>query len=178
MLKKLIKGVEKFRIKGQVAPSSKYLVNKMVSKIDFRYDVDVLQLGFGTGVFSKEILKRMTPTSTLIVFEVDKECRQYKIDDNRLVYFEDSAENITKHFQEKKFDHIISTLPFASLPKEVSKNIFVEITQHIKKNGTFLQYQYSLFSKKDIANLFNSKLQVSFVPLNIPPAFIYQAQND
>lgn len=170
--------IKKWKTMGAIAPSSKFLVNKMLSKIDYAQDLDLLQLGFGKGVFTKEIIRRSTPSSTFTIFEVDKNCRKYKLDNKRITYIEDSAEKISLYFDDKKFDHIISTLPFASLPREVSQNIFEEIKQHLKKNGKLLQFQYSLFSRKDFNKLFDEKLVIDFVLLNLPPAFIYEAKNN
>ena len=166
--------IEKLKTVGAIAPSSKFLVNKMLSKIDYGQDLDILQLGFGKGVFTKEIISRSTPRSTLTIFEVDKNCRKYKIDNKRITYIEDSAEKISLYFEDKKFDHIISTLPFASLPRKISQNIFEQIKHHLKKNGKFLQFQYSLFSKKDFNKFFEEKPTIDFVLLNLPPAFIYE----
>ena len=166
--------IEKLKTVGAIAPSSKFLVNKMLSKIDYDQDLDILQLGFGKGVFTKEIISRSTPRSTLTIFEVDKNCRKYKIVNKRITYIEDSAEKISLYFEDKKFDHIISTLPFASLPRKISQNIFEQIKHHLKKNGKFLQFQYSLFSKKDFNKLFEEKPTIDFVLLNLPPAFIYE----
>ena len=170
--------IEKWKTTGAIAPSSKFLVNKMLAKIDYAQDLDLLQLGFGKGVFTKEILRRSTPSSALTIFEVDKNCWKYKLDSKRITYIEDSAEKISLYYKDKKFDHIISTLPFASLPKEVSQNIFEEIKLHLKKNGKFLQFQYSLFSRKDFNKLFDDKPAIDFVLLNIPPAFIYEIKNN
>lgn len=50
--------IEDIRIKGSIAPSSKFLINKMISKISYDTDMDLLQLGFGKGVFTKSILKK------------------------------------------------------------------------------------------------------------------------
>ena len=171
LLKDIIK---KLRTKGAIAPSSRFLVNKMLSKIDYTQDLDILQLGFGNGVFTKEIIRRSTTNSSLTIFEVDKNCRKYKLDNKRITYVEDSAEKISLYFEDKKFDHIISTLPFASLQREVSQNIFKEIKQHLKKNGKFLQFQYSLFSRKDFNKLCKEKPKIDFELLNLPPAFIYE----
>ena len=46
--------IEKWKTTGAIAPSSKFLVNKMLAKIDYAQDLDLLQLGFGKGVFTKE----------------------------------------------------------------------------------------------------------------------------
>lgn len=174
---KLKDKIIQWRHRGAITSSSKFLVNKMLAKIDYRQDLDLLQFGYGKGVFTKKIIQEMTPKSTLTIFELDKNCRKYKISDQRITYIENSAEKVSKYFQNKQFDHIISTLPFASLPKNVSENIFIEIKKHLKKNGKFLQFQYSLFSKKDIYKLFNRKPNLDFELLNLPPAFIYETQN-
>ncbi len=68
LLKDIIK---KWRTKGAIAPSSRFLVNKMLSKIDYAQDLDILQLGFGNRVFTKEIIRRSTTNSSLTIFEVD-----------------------------------------------------------------------------------------------------------
>lgn len=168
------KMIDAWRTRGALAPSSSYLVRKMIGKIRYDKDLTLLQLGFGNGVFTKEILGRMTLGSTIVVFEVDKNCRKFKLKDERVTYIEDSAEYISKYFGDQEFDHIISTLPFASLPREVSRRIFKEIGGHLRKNGKFLQFQYSLLSKKDITQLFNQEPKIDFEFRNIPPAFIYE----
>ncbi|MCA9364980.1 MAG: methyltransferase domain-containing protein [Candidatus Moranbacteria bacterium] len=177
MLNKFLRVFDRWRVRGAIAPSSRFLVDKMISKIDYSHDVEILQLGFGEGVFTRRIVQRLTPGSTLVVFEVDPTCRRHHIEDGRVLYVEDSAEHISARFGDKKFDHIISALPFASLPKSVSKRIQDEIKVHLKKGGTFLQFQYSLHSKKDIHGLFDSPVSIDFELFNIPPAFIYETKN-
>lgn len=177
MKKQILQTINQWRTRGAIAPSSRFLVEKMISKIDYSNDLEILQLGFGTGVFTQGMIKKMTPGSTLVVFEVNPACRQYQVTDSRITYIEDSAEQITEYFPNKKFDHIISTLPFASLPKTVSKNIFIEIQHHLKINGKFLQFQYSLHAKAAIQKLFNTTPKIYFELFNIPPAFIYETTN-
>jgi phospholipid N-methyltransferase len=174
---KIKKVIDQIRQKGTIAPSSRFLVDKMISKIDYGRDLDLLQLGFGTGVFTKGLLKKISPQSTLVVFEIDQNCRKYRIVDPRVEYLEDSAERISEHFPTRKFDHVISTLPFASLPKKVSQNVFAEIKKHLKPGGKFLQFQYSLYSKRAIRDLFGHEPKIDFELLNLPPAFIYEAEN-
>lgn len=177
MFKYLKNKISNFRTRGAIAPSSKFLVKKMISKIDYSQDIEILQLGFGKGVFSGEIIKRLSPGSTLTIFEVDVRCSKYKIKDDRIIYIEDSAENISIYFKDKKFDYIISTLPFSSLPKNISNNIFAEIKKCLKHNGKLLQFQYSLFSKHDFTKLFDKEPTIDFELLNLPPAFIYEIKN-
>ena len=170
--------INQWKTRGAIAPSSKFLVNKMLNKLDYRQDLDLLQFGYGKGVFTKSIIKKITPNSTLTIFEIDQNCQKYKIADRRITYIENSAEKVSEYCKKKTFSHIISTLPFASLPRKVAENIFVEIKKHLKKNGKFLQFQYSLLSKKDIYNLFNNEPSIDFELLNLPPAFIYETKNN
>ena len=44
---------------GAIAPSSKYLAQKMLAKIDFSTDLNIVELGPGTGVFTSKLLKRI-----------------------------------------------------------------------------------------------------------------------
>jgi hypothetical protein len=44
----------------------------------------------------------------------------------------------------------------------------------LKDGGIYLQYQYFKSNKSDIEQVFGKKMDdVSFVPLNILPAFVY-----
>lgn len=173
--KKIIKN---FIIKWQLIPSSKFLVNKMLSKIDYQNDKKILQLWFGTGVFTVEILKKLAKDSQLVVFEVREDCRKYyeKINDNRLIYIEDSAEYIEKYFKNEEFDCVFSTLPFTNFWKNLKDDIYNQILLHLKPNWKYLQYQYSLQSKKDITYFFDYKPKIDFTILNVPPAFIYEIE--
>ncbi len=171
---------QNFVVRGQLVPSSRYLVQKMIRNIDFSRDMTVLQLGFGNGVFTKALLERMTEKSRLIVFEIRPECQEHSqdINDKRLRYICDSAEYIHKYFLNKNFDHIISTLPLANMKESVRLCICQEIRNHLKEGGVFLQYQYSLHSRSDICRVFKRSPRIGFEVRNFPPAFIYEISND
>jgi phospholipid N-methyltransferase/DNA-binding Xre family transcriptional regulator len=178
MLQHTSSKIEQLRTRGTVAPSSKHLVLKMLNKLDFSKDMDLLQLGFGTGVFTAEALQQLSPDSRVTVFEVDPRSRAYLIEDERITYVEASAERISYHFPDKKFDNIISTLPFASLPRQVSQNIFSQIRAHLARHGKLLQFQYSLYSLDDCRSIFDMEPDIDFELRNIPPAFIYEVRNE
>ncbi|WP_319022495.1 MULTISPECIES: class I SAM-dependent methyltransferase [unclassified Meridianimarinicoccus] len=166
-----------FRRRGTIAPSSRFLVRRMLERLDFSQDMELLQLGFGTGVFTEGIVRRMTPRSTVTVFEIDERCRAFMVDDPRVTYVEASAERISDHFPGKRFDNIVSTLPFASLPRQVSLNVFSQIREHLGPNGKLLQFQYSLVSRNDLRDLFGTEPEIGFELRNLPPAFIYVVRN-
>ena len=48
-----------------------------------------------------------------------------------------------------------------------------EIKKNLKNTGIFIQFQYSLGLHKLLNKIFNNRVKISFVSLNIPPAFVY-----
>lgn len=163
---------------GALAPSSRFLVKKMCSKIDFNESKHIIELGPGTGVFTKEILKRARPDAKIFVFELNSEfykLLKQKFKDPRIVLINDSAEKLQEKIKEngvEKVDAILSSLPLTIIPPPVKSNILDAVYSVLKKGGIFTQYQYSLSAKSIIEERFG-KLKMSFSSINLPPAFIY-----
>ena len=53
---------------GAISPSSSFLTNKMLENIDFDSAKVFIEIGPGTGVFTKKMLSRMNPESVFLVF--------------------------------------------------------------------------------------------------------------
>ena len=165
---------------GALAPSSKFLVNKMCDKIDFENAKAILELGPGTGVFSKEILARASADTKIIIVELNEEffkLLQKNLKDPRVILVRDSADNIDLILKENNIKHvdaILSSLPLAVIPEKIKKRIIIKSHAILRTGGSFVQYQYSLNAKKMIEKKFG-KIKLGFVTINIPPAFIYHA---
>lgn len=89
----------------------------------------------------------------------------------------EKAEELEKKLKENKIenvDYIISGLPFTVLEKDVRKEILNQVYDNLEEGGKFITFQYSLDLYKYLKHKYN-KLEVKFVPLNIPMAFIYVA---
>ena len=161
---------------GAVAPSTRFLGEKMVANIDFSKDRLFVELGPGTGVFTDIILAKMTPDSKLLVFELnDNFCQRLKkrITDPRAEIIHDSAEFISKYLpKDTKVDTVISSLPLMVFPEELRLSVVKEASEVIKKNGKYIQFQYSLQSKKLLEATYKS-VSVKFTMKNFPPAFVY-----
>ncbi len=166
---------------GAMSPSSSFLAKKMLQDIDFSTAKVIVELGPGTGVFTKKIIEKMTPDTQLFVFELNEafiHSLQRKIQDPRVHLIHDSAENIGQYLAEKgikEADAVISSLPLTNFPKEVKENILDESKRIMKKEGYYVQFQYSLNAKKLIKERF-SKVEIRFTPINFPPAFVYSCQ--
>ncbi|MFD1550987.1 hypothetical protein DNU06_04700 [Putridiphycobacter roseus] len=163
---------------GAVAPSSRFLVKKMCDRIDFKNANIIIELGPGTGVFTKEILKRAKADAKIFVFELNEDFYQIlktKLDDPRLILVNESAEKLGVTLAEhhiKSADAVISSLPLTVIPEPIKTNIVKAAYEVLKQDGRYVQYQYSLSAKKLLESFFG-KLNLRFSLINIPPAFIY-----
>ena len=147
-----IRVFEKSKI-GAIAPSSKYLAYKMISEIDFEKAKCVIEYGPGTGAFTEKILSRVNNDTIVILLEINKEffdgLKRLYGNKNNVIILNDSAENIDmilRKYSISEVDYIISGIPFASLPKNVSRRILRKTSDLLKHRGMFITFQYSLLN--------------------------------
>ena len=138
---------------GAMAPSSKYLAKKMLKRIDFSTAKVIVELGPGTGVFTRKILQNLSPDGILLVFELNDSFMQM----------------LRKEFKDPR---VISSLPLANFPSELKHRILTESHRVMHPNSLYVQFQYSLNAKKNIKQ-FYKHVDIAFTPANFPPAFVY-----
>lgn len=165
---------------GSVMPSSIFLCKKMISAIDFNKARCIVELGPGDGVITREILKKMGPNTQLFLFEMNEEfVRDFlQFNDPRVHVIADSAEFMGKYLQEAGIthvDYIISSLPLTIFPPELKEKILDESRRLMSHNGVYMQYLYSTIVAKLLKMKFK-RVKMSYVPLNIPPAFVFTCQ--
>jgi len=140
---------------GALFQTSRKVELEITSKLSSKKDLTVVEFGMGHGNITQEILNKISPGSTLYSFEVNDEfCEVVKknIADKRLIIVNKGAEALDAVI-DQDIDHIISSIPFTIMPKEVTQQIF-EISYHkMKSKGTFSQIQYSKMMKKKFENL-------------------------
>ena len=163
---------------GAMAPSSRFLAQKMLKDIDFESARVIVELGPGTGVFTDKIVELMHPDAILLVFELNDhfmEQLRHRYTDPRVRLIHDSAEKIQEYLNKEGLKHadvVVSSLPLANFPKELRDSILSAADNALIENGHYVQFQYSLQSKKQIQRTFRN-MQIRFTPLNFPPAFVY-----
>lgn len=183
LIKFLIEYFKSPRTVGAITPSSERLAEKMVRDIDFENAKCIVEYGPGTGVFTDKLVERKKENTLLILLEYNKEfCRQleerYNGHDN-IIIINDSAENLDEHLSKysiNKVDYVVSGLPFASLPKNVSNKILDKTRALLKKEGLFITFQYTLIKKEFIADYFK-EIDTERVVLNVPPAYVLRCHN-
>ena len=163
------------RTTGSVTPSSRYLTRKMTAAIDFSRSRCIVELGSGTGCVTRALLQHMRPDAKLLAFETNPHFvgMLEGIGDPRLQVIADSAEHISKHLDEGELaDYIVSGLPLAILPEPVTNAILDDARNCLSRQGRYIQFQYSLVSRKSLLRRFPS-MRIAFTPWNVPPAFVY-----
>lgn len=167
---------------GSMRPSSKVLTKKMLDGIDFSKAKNIVELGPGTGVFTRKILEKMAPDAQLLVFELHDEFYHnltHSIKDKRVHIIHDSAEKIQEylaHYNMHKADAVISSLPLANFPKTLRANIVNATIASLSEDGLMTQFQYSLQSKNYLKSNFKD-VKINYTFWNFPPAFVYTCRN-
>jgi phospholipid N-methyltransferase len=160
---------------GSVIPSSAYLAKGMFQSIDFSNIKTIVELGAGTGVFTKIIAENIQSSAHGLVFEQNDVMRN-KLKDTypNLTFYPNAIEltNVVQTLEEQAVDVVISSLPFANFSQEIRIQIAHDIYKVLKPNGLLVAFQYSKQMKQTFEFLF-PKVSISFVPFNIPPAFVF-----
>ena len=162
---------------GSVTPSSPQLVDSMLQNADWGKIGAIAELGAGTGVMTRAIIERKAKDSDLLVFEIEEELRKNLENETRLEIYADacSLPEVMKSRGIKRADLIVSSLPFTVLPREVTAAVMDGVTKSLAPDGSFVAFQYSLHMKGTLEKLFE-KVDVRFVMMNIPPAFVYECR--
>lgn len=163
---------------GAVAPSSMWLAEKMIGDIDFENAKCIVEYGPGTGIFTDKLLEKKRPDTTLFLLETNKEfctrLREKYAEAHNIIIIYGSAEHVDSYLKKygiSRVDYVVSGLPFASLPKNVSETILYKTKNIIGKEGLFITFQYTLLKKAFLAKYFR-KIEQERVFRNIPPAYV------
>lgn len=168
------------RFVGAVAPSGRRLAEKMMRSIDFQRAKVLVEYGPGTGVFTRELLRRKRPDAALILIERNPAfCRMLERrfggqKGANLTIIQGSAEDAEAILNRCGFetaDYVVSGLPFSSLPPEVADHIF-RATKSILKEGSFITFQYTRMKQRLLEEQFEFQT-VLREWRNLPPAYVF-----
>ena len=167
---------------GSIIPTSGYVIDRLLSQVDWQATDVFVEYGPGVGTFTRPILDRLRPDARLIAIDT---CRDFidhlaeRIDDPRLRLVHGSAADVesilARHAEGRKADYVASGLPFSTLPPAIAREIMAATARALAPGGTFLIYQYSLFVLPLLAPHFPS-VNRSRVWRNIPPCHVFAAR--
>ena len=166
---------------ASVTPTSKFCVRHVCQPIDFEKDITIVEYGAGAGVFSKYLLKQMTPDSKLYLFETNELLfRKLKEDirDPRVSCSDRSVEFVKELLPDDKrgaVDYIISGIPFSFLDEKTKTSILEQSFEILCTGGKFLAYQTSGHLKEPLQKTFGN-VNTEWEWRNIPPMTVYEAE--
>lgn len=171
--------VSKPRQTASVVPSSRYLARLMVSDIDPR-DGRVLELGGGTGVFTRAILGTGLSTDALEVVEINPAfARSLRRQFPTVSVLESYAQHVSQVAAGAPGDYqtVVSGLPLLAMDRMMQADILCESFRMLRPGGAFVQFTYSLRSpvSRDILNALDLDVErVGQTVRNFPPATVFR----
>ncbi len=176
-----------FHQTGALAPSSPHLARRIVDSAGVRQGSHVLELGPGTGAFTRDLEQVLGPDGEYLGVEINASFHSHLQSLHPSLHFEqapgqdfDFSPWIHGHGQ---FDVIVSGLPWAKFPEELQSSLLNNVVPCLKTGGTFVTFAYTgihLFKpakrfRRLLDNYFDQVERTPSVLLNFPPAFVFVA---
>jgi len=162
---------------GSILPSSSSLTRSMLKRIRWEQAHVVVELGAGTGVFTRAINELRRPDCEFLVFEQEEELRERLAERLRGsgIWFAADALELGRELRQTgwgRADAVVSGLPFANFAPGLRRSLIDQIKGALREEGVFVTFQYSLQMKKLLTEQFD-EVSIAYVPFNVPPAFVY-----
>jgi phosphatidylethanolamine/phosphatidyl-N-methylethanolamine N-methyltransferase len=135
---------------ASIIPSSKALIRKVSGKMNFSGPRIIAEYGPGEGCHTREILKRMSPDSHLLLFELDPELASHLEDqfrgDHRVSVLNCDAAELNTALARRGLphcDYIVSGIPFSILEPNKKRELLQHTFDALKQedHAAFIIYQ-------------------------------------
>ena len=171
------------RMLGSLIPSSRFLVDRLLNKVNWARARTVVEYGPGVGTITGRILSRMAAEARLVVFEMNEDFVSYlnrSYPDPRLHVVHGSAETVQRELDRLKLDgadYIISGIPFTTMPVELRDKIMRESREALNPGGAVLVYQFTRAVLPYLRTHFN-QIDQDFELRNILPARLFYCRQE
>jgi len=154
----------------------------MVADLDFHH-AHVVELGPGTGAFTASIVESLGAGARFLAIDIDPTfVASIHAKWPAIEVVCASAEELPSLTAERglaPIDHILSGLPFASLPAAITQGILSGIERTLRPGGTFTTFQYvqaygmsaAVNFRQDMSRRLGSEPTRQLVLMNAPPAW-------
>lgn len=166
---------------GAVAPSGPQLAKLMVAKIAPQPSEIIVELGPGTGSFTRELLAQGVDPANLILVEFNTEFSEYlKGEFPALRIVEGAAQDLPqllKALGQTSVKKIISGIPLRSMKPSDCRQIARSVAAVLEPGGLFVQFSYfkaSPVPKEVAAEAGLLGECVGSAMNNVPPAFVWR----
>lgn len=164
---------------GALAPSSGASVRWICRTIDVQRPVTVVEYGPGTGVFTRHLLTRLDPGSTLLAIELNRvfagrlrrAAKRRKRRVPRCVVINGDARNVRELLGRiglERADYVVSGIPFSLLCDQYRREIVQRTYDVLAPSGRFILYQYSYLMRDYVKECFGD-VRLGRCLLNFPP---------
>jgi phospholipid N-methyltransferase len=174
------------RTVGAIAPSSRALARAMLDGLALERDpgVRVAELGPGTGAVTGEIARRLPADAACLAIDIDPVfTARVGARWPRIASVCGRAEHLVEIARARDLlpvDHIVSGLPFASLPASSARDIVTAIVGSLRAGGTFTTFQYvhaygfpsAVAVRRTLTREMGSSPARTLVLGNLPPALV------
>lgn len=163
---------------ASVVPSSRHLADLMVRGIDSRGG-PVIELGGGTGVFTRAILETGLPANQLEVVEINPAfARNLRRRFAGVSIVEVPAQHISGYVAHAAGDYqtVVSGLPLLAMDKKTNIAILREAFALLAPGGVFVQFTYSIRSPvgRDVLDALGlESFRIGQTVRNFPPATVF-----
>jgi phospholipid N-methyltransferase len=171
-----------------IIPSSPWLAERMVADIGLERAKVVVEIGPGTGAFTRAIQKEISPSAFYLAVEIDKVFASHlKRQFPGLNVVNDSAERLDRHLQDfghAAADCVLSGLPWAGFGGDQQQRLLGAVVRTLKPGGMMTTYAFNHVAWRSGARAFRKLLESSFSEVtttrtewrNLPPAFVYRCR--
>ena len=169
---------------ASIMPSSRAVTKRIADRFDFTQRRVVVEFGPGEGCHTRELLRRATPDSVFLLFELDPELarlleRQFAADKRVHVIHGDAA-TLPQEMQRLRLtqcDYVLSGIPFSLIDIEKKRHLLRAIHRALRPGGVFIIYQVTDELRRHALPLF-SRAESEYCLLNLPPYFIIRFFKD
>ncbi len=171
--------VKKPRQTASVVPSSRYLARLMVAHID-PLDGRVMELGGGTGVFTRAILQTGLPPEKLEVVEINPAfARGLRRHFPLVSVLETPAQIVSTAAagEPGQYQTVVSGLPLLAMDRHMHADILSEAFRMLRPGGYFIQFTYSTRPpvSRDVLHALDLEVaRVGQTVRNFPPATVFR----
>ncbi len=155
--------------------------------------IRVVELGPGTGVFTRQLLNQMPAQGRLLAFEINQKFTDYlheNLPDPRLEIITTCAGSAGDELRRRGWDRVdvvVASLGFGFMSDEKVHEIFAGLTPFMDKDSVLSLFQYahrmkyldgrlSHFDVSDLLSQHFRRIDRHTVWRNLPPAFVFSCQ--
>jgi phosphatidylethanolamine/phosphatidyl-N-methylethanolamine N-methyltransferase len=164
---------------GAIMPSSMALAEAITAEIS-QDSAPVIELGPGTGVFTRQLLKGGVPEERLALVEYGSDfvrLLQWYFPRARVVWMDAARLKDVELFGNEKAGAVVSGLPLLTMPARKVIAILDGAIYHLRSDGAFYQFTYGPrcpVPRVILDRLGLKAVRIRRVLANLPPAAVYR----